>query len=291
MDQFINYLSNQNLSQLQETVNTVNNDNHNESYSDSSDSPSTETLSDDEICDVFSPPYGCKHYLRRCKIVSPCCNNIYYCRLCHDDIHEFDHKINRFAIKTVICTECNFKQNVSQYCSNCKICFGIYFCEICNLWSDIDLLQYHCDKCNMCRIGRGQSYHCDKCNMCVKLTNKDDHVCSDVTDSLCPICMDDIFTSVKNILTMKCGHYIHYQCYVDLVKNDFKCPICCKTIVDVEHLNSVMNLHIENSNMPEEFKDKNVDIFCNDCHEKSNVKFHFIGHRCLKCNSYNTKRS
>ena len=29
--------------------------------------------------------YGCKHYLRRCKIVSPCCNEIYSCRLCHNN--------------------------------------------------------------------------------------------------------------------------------------------------------------------------------------------------------------
>ena len=41
----------------------------------------------------------CEHYNRNCKIIAPCCNKIFDCRLCHDNFFEDDHKINRYDIK------------------------------------------------------------------------------------------------------------------------------------------------------------------------------------------------
>jgi RING finger/CHY zinc finger protein 1 len=41
--------------------------------------------------------------------------------------------------------------------------------------------------------------------------------------------------------------------------------------------------------MPEELKNYMVEILCNECLAKSEVRFHYYGVKCKKCNSYNTK--
>lgn len=33
-----------------------------------------------------------------------------------------------------------------------------------------------------------------------------------------------------------------------------------------------------------------VDILCNDCLQRSRVRFHVVGLRCASCRSYNTRR-
>ena len=104
--------------------------------------------------------YGCEHYLRNCKLISPCCENVYACRLCHND-EKYDmctdpklkHKLNRFDVKEVICNECDTQQPISNQCQKCDIVFGKYFCNICNLFDDTDKEQYHCVKCGFCRVG------------------------------------------------------------------------------------------------------------------------------------------
>ena len=45
---------------------------------------------------------NCEHYKRGCKIIAPCCNKIFHCRLCHDE--QSNHEINRFNIKKVQCS-------------------------------------------------------------------------------------------------------------------------------------------------------------------------------------------
>jgi len=57
---------------------------------------------------------NCVHYERKCNIVAPCCQHIYGCRLCHDE-----HTVNtcgpmdRFAVKEIVCKECNMRQPTS----------------------------------------------------------------------------------------------------------------------------------------------------------------------------------
>ena len=51
---------------------------------------------DDDDDDVYSESdgedaapvreHGCKHYARRCRIISPCCSETFDCRLCHDEV-------------------------------------------------------------------------------------------------------------------------------------------------------------------------------------------------------------
>jgi len=49
-----------------------------------------------------------------------------------------------------------------------------------------------------------------------------------------------------------------------------------------------MDYEIENTKMPEEYKDHKVMILCNDCNVKSEVPFHILGAKCTSCRSYNT---
>ena len=41
--------------------------------------------------------------MRRCKLIAPCCNKIYTCRICHDDdVLNDSHKLDRFNVKEII---------------------------------------------------------------------------------------------------------------------------------------------------------------------------------------------
>ena len=105
--------------------------------------------------------YNCEHYNNGCKILSPCCNKLISCRICHDE--DSTHKINRFDIKKILCKECNYLQDVKQNCEYCGTCMGQYFCKICNLFDNTDKGQYHCYECGICRVGgKSNFYHCNK---------------------------------------------------------------------------------------------------------------------------------
>ncbi len=242
--------------------------------------------------------YGCEHYLRKCKIIAPCCNDIYSCRLCHDE-EKYDllvneklrHKIDRFNISEIICTECNMKQGIQQYCQYCNTCFGKYYCDICHLFDDKDKGQFHCYGCGFCRIGSKDNFvHCDKCNMCVPKSVYDDHKCLNIMDYLCPICMDDLFTSITGVFQLKCSHYIHISCLNELLKTSYKCPMCYGSIVVVDEYNKLIDAEVEAMEMPDEYKNMMVDILCNDCHTENSVKFHIVGLKCVDCGGYNTRK-
>ena len=242
---------------------------------------------------------GCKHYNRNCSIISPCCNKEFSCRLCHDefiDENELDykkkHQINRFDIYENICKKCNHRQKVSNKCEKCNIQFAKYFCNICKLFDNIDKQQYHCDKCNICRIGGKENFfHCEKCSCCLSISIKDNHKCiKDKIKNKCPICMEDMFNSIEKVSIINCGHAIHQDCLKEYIKTNYKCPLCAKSITDMTNYFNMLDLEIENIQLPDEYKDKKVDILCNDCEKKSNVKFHFAGLKCKECNSYNTSQ-
>jgi len=281
MESFFNNLQNMDISILQNVINTVIEDNDTE-------------LQNQEIDEVPTTIYGCEHYLRRCKIVSPCCQMVYPCRICHDEIEyvyqtdeKIKHKINRYDIKEVICTNCNKQQSVKQYCEDCDTCFGLYYCDICHLFDDIDKGQYHCYDCGFCRIKKDNFKHCKNCDMCV---NTKEHKCIVLKESLCPICMTDMFTSTTSITQMLCGHYIHMKCYYELLNATYKCPICSISIVNTDEINKMIDLEVQSMTMPPEYKDIKVKILCNDCHKESNVAFHIAALKCEHCQGYNTRK-
>lgn len=120
---------------------------------------------------------------------------------------------------------------------------------------------------------------------------------------------------------MLCGHSIHQRCYYDHVKTyaarnqpkaidtdycpeiiavqpvqnlcaTWKAPFAC--LIIRSPCNSAFSQKSRRasvltfSSMPLSYKDTTARISCNDCGSKSTVAYHFLGHKCTNCMSYNT---
>ncbi|XP_028403667.1 RING finger and CHY zinc finger domain-containing protein 1-like [Dendronephthya gigantea] len=233
----------------------------------------------------------CEHYVRKCGLVSPCCNKVYPCRLCHDK--KESHKLIRTDVKFIECLQCGCKQKVSPKCKNCLIIFGKYYCGICRLFDDREKGQFHCDGCGICRVGgRDNYFHCDKCDLCLRKSILDSHKCLEKSSrNNCAICLEDIHTSTIAAQVPKCGHLIHSTCFSDLLQSGgYTCPTCNVSLVDMSSSWRRLDSTIEQTPMPQEYANIDVRILCRDCHKHSIVKFHIIALKCGECGSYNTSR-
>lgn len=241
----------------------------------------------------------CNHYRRRCKIRAPCCNQIFFCRHCHNEATSAltnpkeRHEIVRHDVKQVICAICNTEQQVAHVCTNCGVKMGEYFCGICKFYDDdISKEQFHCHDCGICRVGGGAKFfHCQKCGSCYDVTLRDNHAC--VENSMknhCPICYEFLFDSIKGATIMNCGHTMHMDCYKEMIsQNQYRCPICSKAVCDMSRTWRRLDQEIEATAMPEEYRYE-IPILCNDCNNTSKTSFHILGHKCSNCKSYNTRR-
>ncbi|XP_044493115.1 E3 ubiquitin-protein ligase MIEL1 [Mangifera indica] len=251
------------------------------------------------IHDVGKLQYGCEHYRRRCKIRAPCCDKIFPCRHCHnEDVNSLSnpkdhHELVRQNVKQVVCSLCNTEQEVAQICANCGVKMGEYFCNICKFYDDdISKGQFHCDDCGICRVGgRDEFFHCRKCGSCYSVSARNDHVCVENSmKNYCPVCYEYLFDSVKGSTVMKCGHTMHTDCFDEMAyQNQYRCPICSKTVLNMSDYWQFLDMEIEANKMPEEYQ-YDVSILCNDCNTTSKAPFHILGHKCLHCDSYNTRR-
>ena len=233
---------------------------------------------------------GCKHYQRKCLMKAECCGRFVPCRLCHDE--HLDHKINRFKTKQMKCKVCDLIQDVGKYCSNCKTDMADYYCSICKFWcNNKSKDKFHCNECGICRIGKRESYfHCKICNSCIDIKIKDSHKC--IENSLntnCSICAESLFSSVKPVALLKCGHYIHSVCLENNIKQgNYQCPMCKKSVCDMEDYWKTLDIFLKDQILPEEYINHYSYIYCNDCEKKNFSKFHFIYFKCNLCNGYNT---
>lgn len=270
-------------------------------------SKDTDMSSDDEVMlndidtlpSYHDPPYntilGCSHYMRNCKLECPTCQEWHPCRFCHDAAVT-THKLVRNDVKHILCMHCNTPQVPDQlYCVNCEVELAHYFCEKCKLYdNDPKKDIYHCDGCGMCRLGLGLDkdyFHCDECGICLLIDLRERHRClTNTTHSDCPICNEYMFTLIHKVVFMKCGHSIHEHCYEELVKHSYKCPMCKKTIVNVETQFRILDLEIVQSPLPLPYNFWRCIVSCNDCNGKSNVPYHVLGLKCKYCKSYNTNQ-
>ncbi|OTB04170.1 hypothetical protein M426DRAFT_321023 [Hypoxylon sp. CI-4A] len=236
-------------------------------------------------------PLGCEHYRRNVKLQCSTCSRWYTCRFCHDKVE--DHNLIRKDTKNMLCMYCGTAQRAGDVCVSCGASAARYYCSICKLWNDDpDKPVYHCPDCGICRIGRGigkDFSHCKTCCACIAIGKERDHKCIErSTDCDCPICGDYMFTSPKAVCFMKCGHSIHSQCLDEHMKVAYKCPICNKSLANMELQFRNLDMEIETQPMPPEFQDTRALVLCNDCSAKSSVKYHWLGLKCGVCASYNT---
>lgn len=87
---------------------------------------------------------------------------------------------------------------------------------------------------------------------------------------------------------MPCGHSIHRKCYQEHEKTSYKCPICNKSFRNMESQFRSLDVAIQSQPMPPEFQDTKATVLCNDCCAKSTTQYHWLGLKCVICNSYNT---
>ena len=254
-------------------------------------------------CELEERRFGCPHYMRNVKLQCSACHRWYTCRFCHDQVE--DHCLNRRATRNMLCMSCGTAQSASQECTSCDSPAAWYFCKICKLWDD-DMTKsiYHCDDCGICRRGEGLGkdyFHCkvgppslaqshtfhnvltlQTCCACISMQIKDTHKCIErSTDSDCPICGEYMFSSPNTVIFMRCGHSIHHVCWKEHMRNSFKCPICSKSMINMEITFRQFDLDIESQPMPPQFHDTKAWIYCNDCSAKSLVRYHWIGLKCI----------
>lgn len=245
----------------------------------------------DEHPEEYGPELGCPHYKRNVKMQCNNCERWYPCRLCHDEVE--DHILPRRQTKHMLCMLCNTPQPVSQTCKMCGKLAASYYCSICKLWSDDPNKSiYHCDDCGICRLGQGLGkdfFHCKTCAACMSIQAEPTHKCIEKsTQCDCPICGEYLFTSNKSVAFMRCGHSIHQSCFNDWCQTSYKCPICSKSIANMEAQFRRLERHISEQPMPEEYRSTRAYIFCNDCSSRSTTKYHWLGLKCERCDSYNT---
>ncbi|CAH2067293.1 unnamed protein product [Thlaspi arvense] len=235
--------------------------------------------------------FGCMHYKRNCKILAPCCDQLFTCIRCHDE--EADHSVDRKQIKKMMCMKCLLIQPIGENCSNtsCKISMGKYFCKICKLHDDERKI-YHCPYCNLCRVGKGLGidyFHCMKCNACMSRLLVE-HVCREkCLEDNCPICNEYIFTSSSPVKALPCGHLMHSTCFQEYTCSHYTCPVCSKSLGDMQVYFSMLDALLAEEKMPDEYSNKTQVILCNDCGRKGNAPYHWLYHKCTSCGSYNSR--
>jgi len=237
----------------------------------------------------------CPHYKRGCTIYCDKCKKFYPCRLCHDEIMIY-HSFDRFGASRMKCKKCSTEQNMGQKCQVCDNIMGKYYCNICHLFEsnfedDLENCDIrHCHKCGICRKGLN-SHHCDNCGICVN----NNHTCNNNTCNKynlkdnCTVCMENMFYSTKGVHLSKCGHCLHTDCLKGLLQNRiYQCPLCKKSLIDMTNNWNRIEAYMSSTQMPEQYRDQTSNILCNDCEKKNTVPFHFMYHKCLDCNSWNT---
>ncbi|KAL5725526.1 hypothetical protein ACHQM5_008662 [Ranunculus cassubicifolius] len=236
--------------------------------------------------------FGCKHYKRNCKVFAPCCEKLFTCRYCHDEAT--GHPMDRKSTTKMMCMKCLKVQPVAATCStiSCNdLSMGKYFCGICRLYDDEREI-YHCPYCNLCRLGKGLGidfFHCMRCNACLSVSLTV-HVCREKGfESNCPICHEDIFTSSSPVKALPCGHMMHSTCFQDYTCMHYTCPICSKSLGDMQVYFRMLDAYLAEAKIPEEYHGQNQGILCNDCEKRGTAPFHWHHHKCSICGSYNTR--
>merc|ERR1719263_2488451 len=140
----------------------------------------------------------------------------------------------------MICSWCKTRQKCAQDCRSCGKRLGQYFCDICNFWDDdgFEKEAFHCDLCGICRVGGRENYfHCTTCNSCYPIEIQGVHRCvENAMKTDCPVCLEGLFHSTREVRVLQCGHTIHAACLEGMMQSGgligLRCPICNSTLLD-----------------------------------------------------------
>ncbi|KAK1013382.1 hypothetical protein LTR54_004289 [Friedmanniomyces endolithicus] len=288
---------------------------------------------DESMVDDITITLGCAHYKRNVKVQCFDCRLWFTCRHCHDQSPTlpFPHRLNRKKTQNMLCMLCRTPQPAGELCINCGEYAAWYYCPKCKLWdNDNNKRIYHCDDCGICRVGEGlgKDYvHCRRCNVCISISTSASHPCIErATEGDCPLCLVRLFESPTPVVSLPCGHYMHGECYRDLMAVTYKCPVCSRSAVNMELQWRKLDDEIRAQPMPEDDEDlegllphaasiaagdddvvapptpghvspatqprrpRTVYIGCNDCGRRSWAPFHWLGLKCQVCDSYNTNQ-
>lgn len=246
----------------------------------------------------------CTHYKKFCnKFKFKCCNKFYDCCRCHNQAGLCNNPI---VIDTINCSKCETTQDPSNSCIQCGTQFSRSYCEICNIWSEKNI--YHCEKCGLCRVGTlDKFFHCDNCQSCFKkpkeiipdnfeqpeqLQPLQQHQCTVVLSSTtqCVLCLETAATTSQyHLMVLGCNHPVHKECLnMALKANNYKCPLCRKSMINMQYFWSLTDQEILQHPLPPEAARKR-NIMCYDCNAKTlDADWHFFGIKCHTCGSYNT---
>jgi RING finger/CHY zinc finger protein 1 len=231
----------------------------------------------------------CKHYKNGCTFLADCCNKFYNCFRCHDE-----EVLHKFTCNDIKCDSCGLIQKISQACAGCNTIFSTYFCSECILFDSTEGKDiYHCEGCKICRIGKRNEYiHCNICRCCLSRINYDGHKCiENKLGANCPFCLEYMYTTTGDISILDCGHALHRDCLTNsIAESNYRCPVCLKSFTNMDQINKLLDLEVQMTLMPEDYRGKIVVISCNDCGKRSEVPFHIVGLKCSNqnCGSYNT---
>lgn len=223
----------------------------------------------------------CSHYQRGCLLQCQECKLFVPCRLCHDAESSIGHNMNRFTVALIKCKTCQKEQSPhpNGKCQNkeCAQVFGLYYCDVCHLYENDQTKRiFHCTECGICRIGSKDEYiHCIKCNHCIKceVISAGEHTCfANTWANDCPICNESLSNSVKPLVLLKCGHGIHQECVQNYLIHDYRCPLCKKSVAQMnwEPMQTALNNMRDNGNVQFTITDTSGEILkktclCNDC--------------------------
>jgi RING finger/CHY zinc finger protein 1 len=221
----------------------------------------------------------CEHYNKKCyKFYFECCNIYDPCIRCHKERRLIDNDSmgcndNSIVVNKITCSECDYEQTLSEFCSNCSIKFSNNYCKICKIYTEKNIT--HCDYCGICRVGNKEDlFHCLNCNGCFFSKNKQNHKCTvNLQEETCSVCNESTFNYNSNISIPDCNHPIHTKCLEkSLEHNQYKCSRCKKSIVDMSDQWNLIRFNIANTPLPRNI----IPIIPNDVVDSPYGKFKIL---------------
>lgn len=248
----------------------------------------------------------CTHYDKRCyNFYFDCCGINDPCKRCHmerNSCAQADIKISE-----ITCSECDGTQEPGLNCIRCQIQFSSSYCKLCQIWTSKEIT--HCDSCGICRVGLKENlYHCNTCGTCFNLINPEtnesiEHICIGQTsllgtissekqnqkidwkEGVCVICMENTFDSQISSFPLKCNHFIHSECFNQMVQQgSYKCPCCKKSICDMSAQWNYQRQMIKSHPLPKDL----IPINLNDIIDSPWGKFKVFGTKSIEQNLFYT---